>query len=191
MSARPCSRRSLSTFQGLDSCLHPHQRWQDARGQCAELLGLGPRTFYVMDRGYVDFATLFQLYQASAFFVNRAKSNMNAMRVFSAKVDRTSGIICDQSNALNGRYIAKDYRTPAPYPVQRSRNPTDFGIPDKQHKLPALDHRRFVQKPLEGGIVLKMGQTAPEHQKGSGQQRGRGQDANLMRRVHLHSHRHC
>jgi len=41
--------------------------------------------------------------------VTRSKSNMNARRVYSAKVDRTSGIICDQSIALNGYYIAKDY----------------------------------------------------------------------------------
>ena len=41
--------------------------------------------------------------------MTRAKSNMNARRVYSSKVDRTSGIICDQSIALNGHYIAKDY----------------------------------------------------------------------------------
>ena len=62
-----------------------------------------------MDRGYLDFARLFQMHQAGAFFVTRAKSNMNARRVYSAKVDRTNGIICDQSIALNGHYIAKDY----------------------------------------------------------------------------------
>ena len=74
-----------------------------------DLLILEPGAFYVMDRGYVDFARLFQMHQAGAFFVTRAKSNMNARRVYSAKVDRTSGIICDQSIALNGHYIAKDY----------------------------------------------------------------------------------
>jgi IS4 transposase len=74
-----------------------------------DILILEPGAFYVMDRGYVDFARLFQMHQAGAFFVTRAKSNMNAMRVYSAKVDRTSGIVCDQSIALNGHYIAKDY----------------------------------------------------------------------------------
>ena len=49
------------------------------------------------------------MHQAGAFFVTRAKSNMNARRVYSAKVNRTSGIICDQSTALNGDYIAKYY----------------------------------------------------------------------------------
>jgi IS4 transposase len=74
-----------------------------------DILVLEPGAFYVMDRGYVDFARLFQMHQAGAFFVTRAKSNMNARRVYSAKVDRTNGIICDQSIALNGHYIAKDY----------------------------------------------------------------------------------
>ena len=62
-----------------------------------------------MDRGYVDFARLFQMHQAAAFFATRAKNNINARRVYSAKVDRTSGIICDQSIALSGHYISQDY----------------------------------------------------------------------------------
>jgi len=57
----------------------------------------------------LDFARLFQMHQAGAFFVTRAKSNMNARRVYSAKVDRSSGIICDQAIALNGDYAAQDY----------------------------------------------------------------------------------
>jgi hypothetical protein len=74
-----------------------------------DLLVLEPGAFYVMDRGYVDFARLFQMLQVEAFFVTRAKSNMNARRVYSAKVDRSSGLVCDQSIALNGHYIGKDF----------------------------------------------------------------------------------
>ena len=66
---------------------------------------------YVMDRGYLDFARLHSLHQASAFFVTRAKSNMNARRVYSAATDRTTGIICDQTIALNGYYTSRDYPT--------------------------------------------------------------------------------
>jgi hypothetical protein len=54
---------------------------------------------YVMDRGYVDFARLHVLHLAGAFFVTRAKSNMDAHRVYSAAADRTTGIICDQTIA--------------------------------------------------------------------------------------------
>src|ERR1700724_969721 len=64
---------------------------------------------YVMDCGYVDFARLHALHQAGAFFVTRTKSNMNAHRVYSAPTDRTTGIICDQSIALDGHYTSKNY----------------------------------------------------------------------------------
>jgi hypothetical protein len=46
-----------------------------------------------MDLGYVDFARLIQIDQAGAFFVTRAKSNMNARSVYSAKVDKSSGLV--------------------------------------------------------------------------------------------------
>ena len=58
--------------------------------------------FYVMDRGYLDFERLYTLAQAKAFFVIRAKSNLDARRVSSAPTDRTSGVICDQAILLNG-----------------------------------------------------------------------------------------
>jgi hypothetical protein len=64
---------------------------------------------YVMDRGYVDFARLYGLHQAGAFFVIRAKSNLDAHRVYSAATDRTTGVIADQTIALDGRYTSKDY----------------------------------------------------------------------------------
>src|SRR3984893_11384745 len=64
---------------------------------------------YVMDRGYVDFARLHGLHLAGAFFVTRAKSNMNAHRVYSAPTDRATGIICDQIIALDGHYTSRHY----------------------------------------------------------------------------------
>ena len=64
---------------------------------------------YVMDRGYVDFARLHMLHLAGAFFVTRAKSNMDAHRVYSAPTDRTAGIVCDQTIALDGHYTSQHY----------------------------------------------------------------------------------
>ena len=64
---------------------------------------------YVMDRGYLDFARLYAMDQASAFFVTRAKSNMDARRIYSATTDRSTGIICDQTIGLNGYKTGKDY----------------------------------------------------------------------------------
>jgi hypothetical protein len=74
-----------------------------------DILPLEAGAFYIMDRGYLDFARLYTMHQAGAFFVTRAKSNFNARRVYSAQVDKTSGVVCDQSVALNGFYAAKEY----------------------------------------------------------------------------------
>jgi len=62
-----------------------------------------------MDRGYVDFARLYTLHQAGAFFVTRAKLPMDARRVYSAPTDRSTGIISDQKVMLNGHYSGKKY----------------------------------------------------------------------------------
>jgi hypothetical protein len=82
-----------------------------------DLLLPEPGATYVMDRGYVDFARLHLLHQAGAFFVTRAKSNLHAHRLYSAPTDRASGIICDQTIALDGHYTRKDY----PEPLRRIR----------------------------------------------------------------------
>ena len=65
--------------------------------------------FYVMDRGYVDFARLYSLHLNNSFFVTRAKSNFRFNRIYSNAVDRTTGIICDQTINLTGFYQSKDY----------------------------------------------------------------------------------
>ncbi|MBP8163755.1 MAG: IS4 family transposase [Propionivibrio sp.] len=74
-----------------------------------DMLAFEPGAFYVMDRGYVDFTRLYALHQAGAFFVTRAKSPMDARRVYSAPVDRTTGLICDQRVMLNGYYSSRKY----------------------------------------------------------------------------------
>ena len=64
---------------------------------------------YVMDRGYVDFRRLQVFNVARAFYVTRAKSNMKYHRVYSHKVDKSVGIMADQSVALDGFYTSQDY----------------------------------------------------------------------------------
>jgi hypothetical protein len=76
---------------------------------------------YVMDRGYVDFARLYRLHEAGAFFVTRAKSNLNAHRVYSAATNRAAGVIADQTIALDGHYTKQDY--PAHLRRVRFRDP--------------------------------------------------------------------
>ena len=74
-----------------------------------DILELEPGAFYIMDRGYLDFGRLYLMHQALAFFVTRAKSNTRFRRVYSAPVDRSTGIICDQTIALTGTISRRDY----------------------------------------------------------------------------------
>jgi len=87
---------------------------------------------YVMDRGYIDFARLHALHRAGSFFVTRAKSNLSAHRVYSSTVDRDTGLICDQTIALEGFYAAKDY----PEHLRRVR----FKDPDSGKRLVFLSN---------------------------------------------------
>ena len=65
--------------------------------------------FYIMDRGYLDFARLYSLTLGAAFFVIRAKSNLQFRRVYSRPVDKQTGLRCDQTIVLTGFYAAQDY----------------------------------------------------------------------------------
>jgi hypothetical protein len=66
-------------------------------------------SFYIMDRGYVDYKRLYKIHSCEAFFVTRAKDNMNYRRLYSHPKDRNSGVIYDQTIVLNNYYAAKDY----------------------------------------------------------------------------------
>jgi len=61
-----------------------------------------PGAYYVMDRGYLDFARLYAIDQRRAYFVTRAKGNLDFRRVGSTPVDRASGLRCDQAIRLCG-----------------------------------------------------------------------------------------
>jgi IS4 transposase len=77
-----------------------------------DLLLPEPGAFYIMDRGYIDFDRLYQLHEAKSFFVTRAKSNLKAQRRYSHPVDRSTGLICDQTIVLTGFYSKQDFDTP-------------------------------------------------------------------------------
>ena len=74
-----------------------------------DFLPIEAGAFYVMDRGYLDFTRLYRLHQMGGFFVTRAKANMNARRIYSSPVDRATGLVCDQTIALNGFYATQHY----------------------------------------------------------------------------------
>ena len=68
-----------------------------------------PGAFYIMDRGYLDFTRLYLLSQYLAFFIIRSKRNTQFRRIYSRKVDKSTGLRCDQTIALTGRDAAKQY----------------------------------------------------------------------------------
>jgi len=74
-----------------------------------DIVPFEPGAFYVMDRGYLDYSRLYNLSQASAFFLIRAKSNLQCKRIYSHPVDRSTGLIYDQTIMLTGFYQKKDY----------------------------------------------------------------------------------
>ena len=68
--------------------------------------------FYIMDRGYLDFERLARLDDAGSFFVTRGKSNLKAKRRYSHPVDRSSGVVCDQTVVLTGFYSRQGFDRP-------------------------------------------------------------------------------
>ena len=74
-----------------------------------DLLSLEVGAYYVMDRGYLDFERLFAFNQVPAFFVTRAKSNMQFKRRYSFPIEKATGLRCDQAIILTGFYTSKHY----------------------------------------------------------------------------------
>ena len=74
-----------------------------------DIIPMEAGAFYIMDRGYTDFSRLYAVTQASAFFVIRAKSNLKSRRLYSHPVDKSTGVVCDQSILLTVAKSAGDY----------------------------------------------------------------------------------
>ena len=71
-----------------------------------------PGAFYIMDRGLLDFERLYRFHEAGSFFVTRGKLNLKVQRRYSHPVDRTTGLICDQSVVLTGFYSHQGFEAP-------------------------------------------------------------------------------
>lgn len=66
-------------------------------------------SFYITDRGYVEYRRLYKIHQCEAFFITRAKDNMNYRRLYSHPKDTDNGVLYDQTIVLNNYYAGKDY----------------------------------------------------------------------------------
>jgi hypothetical protein len=74
-----------------------------------DMIPLEAGAFYIMDRGFLDFSRLHTITRASAFFVIRAKSNLKSRRLYSHPVDKSTGVVCDQSILLTVPKSVGDY----------------------------------------------------------------------------------
>jgi len=77
-----------------------------------DLLLVQPGAFYIMDRGYVDFARLYAVQQSQGFFVTRGKRRLQCQRRYSRPVDKNTGLRCDQTIVLTGAHSTTDYPEP-------------------------------------------------------------------------------
>lgn len=74
-----------------------------------DLVTFIPQSFYVLDRGYIDFRRLHRIHLSGAFFIIRARDRMDLTRIYSQLVDKSKGILCDQTVRLSNFYPLKGY----------------------------------------------------------------------------------
>ena len=152
---------------------------------------LEPGAFYIMDRGYIDFARLYTFTQQAAFFVIRAKRNLDYTRRSSRPVDKSSGLRSDHNHRTAWpRALARLPRYPAPHQLLRPRDVEAVRLSHQPFRPSRLDHPTAVQMPLAGGVVLQVDQTTPADQGVLRHLRERGQDPDLNRHQHLRVSRH-
>lgn len=94
---------------------------------------------YVMDRGYLDFRRLYRWTQHGAFFITRARKDFRFTRLDSRRVDKATGVRCDQTIALVWFYSAQGY----PAQLRRIR----YWDVDRQRDLVFLTNN-FTLPPL-------------------------------------------
>src|ERR1700719_2569876 len=127
-----------------------------------------PGAFYIIDRGFLDFERLFRFHEAGSFFVTRGKLNLKVQRRYSHPVDRTTGLICDQSVVLTGFYSHRGFQAP----LRRIR----FKDPETAKTLIFLTNTFVFPASANQSFLRNFGE--------------RGQVANLDRCLRLRSSRH-
>ena len=137
-------------------------------------------SFYVMDRGYLDFARLYLFVRCSAFYVVRSKKNVQLNRRYSHPAAIADGVLSDHTVVLRTRDSARAY----PEALRRVR--FHDSITDKRlvlltnnFELEALTDRAALQVPLAGRAVLQMDQATPPRQGLLRPQRERCEDPDL------------
>jgi hypothetical protein len=150
-----------------------------------------PGAIYVMDRGYVDFERLDRFHEAGSFFVIRAKRNLKAVRRYSRKVDKTTGLVCDQTVTLTGFYSHQGF----PAPLRRVRfNDPETGkrlvFLSNNFALPALTITHLYRQRWQIELFFKWIKQHLRIKVFFGESEKCGEDADMDRRVGLCARRH-
>ncbi len=115
-----------------------------------------PGSIYVLDRGYIDFTRLYHLEQARATFVIRAKKNLACRRLYSHPVDRSTGLVCDQSVVLT----VPGSRAAYPQKLRRLRfkdpeSGKSYTLLTNDFTLPALTLMQLYQRRWQVELFFK------------------------------------
>ena len=122
-------------------------------------------SFYLMDRGYLDFERLHLFHRCGAFFVTRTKSGVLLRRRYSRVVDSATAPTFRSNRGVDlSRLFQTLSRSAPPCALSRRRTRPDPGLPDQQLRPACPHHRALVQIALEGGTVPQMDQAASANQ---------------------------
>jgi hypothetical protein len=100
---------TLLDLRGNIPCFIHVSQGKMADVKALDHLPLEAGAFYVLDRGYIDFARLYRFQTGMAFFITRAKKNLQCRRLGCRRVDKTTGLRCDQTIMLTGVHTAQEY----------------------------------------------------------------------------------
>ena len=149
-------------------------------------------SFYIMDKGYVDFTRLHKLHTCGAYFVTRAKDNMRFRRMYSREVDKTTGIKCDQIGMLETYKSLKAYpdklRRVKYYDEEQDR---EFVFITNNMELSAEEVALLYKEPLAGGTIFQMDKATPESKIFLGNHDECSQDTSLLCHHNILSGCHC
>ena len=155
-------------------------------------LVLEPGAFYIMDRGYIDFARLYVFTQQSAFFVIRGKRNMDYARQPYQAVDKSTGLRSDQKITLQGPKTSQQYPDALRRITYRdAETQKRFAFLTNNWTLARADHRAALQMPLAGRTVLQVDQAASADQGFLRDFPERGEDPSVDCHQRLRTRGHC
>ena len=123
---------------------------------------LEPGAFYIMDRGYIDFARLYRFTVSAAYFVVRSKNKLIHHWRASRRVDKSAGLQSDQTIVLSGPLTSQKY--PAARQLLRCRAGQAIGFLDEQLYAVGVADCTAVQVPLAGGAFLQVDQAVSSDQ---------------------------